>query len=317
MSSAPVSNPHSRTRLWQGLLIAAGCLLVNSTLFAQQPFNLIWSSDRLTVRASNAPAQDVMRTVAEKTGIEVVGLEKVTGQISVDFADLPLLEALPAILTGHNYTVTERPVEGGTVKKIVLTVHSAHYAFTASGPIAVPALDAFDAGDLDQDDSEPPSEEEEIDRENELQSLMELEASGAFGPDADFSALRELFESDEVEIRRRALTAIAQRPLATVLRTMVSAMADEDAQVRRIAVDFLARQKDKDSLQRMGTVLAKETDTTPRVAALRVIAFRADPASQAFLRPLVKDPDAVIRDAVAQILAEFERRSRPAGDAAR
>jgi HEAT repeat protein len=289
---------------------------------AQAPFTVRWANDRLSVRASDAPLQDVVAEVARQSGLKVVGADKLQGRLTVDFAELSAVDALKALLTDVNYFVQQEPeVEKGRIG-LILRVHSMARVDAAplSAPgsakpaLHVPALDAIlesEAEDL-ADEKEEEADDPDIDAENRqyLAAAQDLVLSGAFGSAASVTALERYMQSDNPQIRLEALKAFSQRPISDSLLPLLEALEDDAIEVRRIAIDALGRASDPESLLKVGLLLEKDPDISLRYNALRILVLRADPSSTVHLRNALKDEDPTVREVATEMLAEFERLAR-------
>jgi hypothetical protein len=285
---------------------------------AQVRFTVNWADDRLSVRAFDAPLSDIVAEVARLTGLKVVGQDKLQGRLTVEFADLSMLDALKTLLTDVNYFVQQEPeVDKGRIG-LILRVHSMARAdavsLSANPPLQVPALDALiesEEEDL-EDEKDEAADDPEIEEENRqnLQAAQQLVLSGAFGSAATVNALERYMESENTEIRLEALKALSQRPMAVSLNPLLEALADDAIQVRRVAIDALGRASDPQSLLKVGLLLEKDPDISVRRNALRVLALRADPAATLHLQNAANDEDLIVRQAATHMLAEFERRAR-------
>jgi hypothetical protein len=293
-------------------------LLSGASAMAQQPFEVRWANERLTVRAADAPQADVLAEVARLTGIEVVGREKITGRLTVEVTEAPLDDGLAKVLDGVNYVLLERPAtpEAGA-RRWVLRVHSLAGASPTAGmntgPIHVPALDALVAAEAEDAEDEAEIDEDDPDADDDARAervqAAKLTSQGAFGPKAALPALLKLSENYYNDfIRLAAIKALADRTGSEVVLRLVKALGDEALPVRKAAVESLGRSTDAGSVQLVGQLLGTNSDRDARVAALRVLALRASPDSIPHLTAVLKDPDASIRDAAGQLLAELERR---------
>jgi type II secretory pathway component HofQ len=61
-----------------------------------------YGQGRLNVIAEKIPLSQVLREVAQQTGVEILGLEKLQEKISVSLSDLPILEALQKLLVSYS-----------------------------------------------------------------------------------------------------------------------------------------------------------------------------------------------------------------------
>jgi hypothetical protein len=297
-------------------------VLLCAPAFAQQPLDITWANGGLTVHVSEAPLADVIQKVSQLIGIEVIGQEKLTGSVSVDFASLPTEPALVKLLTNVNYVIQEvAGSEPNAPQHLLLRVHSMSDGRTAprtmDGAIQVPALenlmteemhDAADEKEVEADDDDPDAV---ADARREKLEAAKLASEGAFGPDADVKQLLKLVENYyNDEVRLEALKALGTRPLDVSRRPAIKALGDEVWEIRLTAVEILGRDKSRESLATLGRLLEKNDDKDVRIGALRVLALRADPGSADYLRAVLKDEDPVIRAAAEQILAELDRREQ-------
>lgn len=296
---------------------------VRATALAQHPFDVRWSGERLSISAHDAVLADVVAEVSRIAGIEIVGGEKLSGQVTVDIMDLPPTEALAKLLAGVNYVVQERPQSAdGAVRRLVVSVHSmVGYALPKSaftGPVRVSALDAFvaDEAEDEADDRDAEAEDPDTaeDMRQELGEASQLAAQGAFGPKVPLDSLIQLLKRPNDWVRAEAARALASRPATTVvsraLPALIAALGDASVDVRNTVVEILGHASDHESMQAIGLLLEKNEDRDMRIRALRVLALRAQPESARYLQIGLKDPDKFIHDVAEQIQAELDRRIR-------
>jgi hypothetical protein len=295
-----------------------------SAASAQRPFDVKWTNDRVTVKASSAPLADVIGEVVKLANVEVIGLDKLSGPLSVDIADHELEKALGILLYGVNYSIGKRPSPDSSepprlVLRILSMAQGADGSVKVDGPLHSPALDMLVAEAMadDQDQKESDADDDpdyEDDVRNERNEAAKLAAEGKFGPKADVEELMTLMGNYNDFIRVEALKALAARPIPTALTPLAKALGDECWEIRTVAVDALARLRDAESLARVGELLMKsDDDPDVQVDALRVLAQRAQPESLTHLRGYMKAPpkdqDGRLREAVQQMIAEFEWRA--------
>ena len=305
--------------------------LFGSAAFGQQPLDITWTNGSLTAHLSDAPLSDVVKNVAQLAGIEVIGLDKLSGKLSVDFANLAPEPALSKILANVNYVMQEIVgADANAPRQLVLRVHSMVDGSAAplalSGPIQVPALEALfveeiqDLADEKEVEAEEAAEDDDSFNESRAEKLeaARLAAEGAFDPKADVKPLLKLVENYyNDEVRLEALKALGARSLEVALRPALKALGDDSWEVRMAAVEILGRAKDPESLRTVGQLLEKNPDKDVRIGALRVLALRADPDSADYLRAVLKDAEPVIRAAAEQLLAEINRRAEAKRQSAR
>ena len=309
-------------------LILCWFAVIGLTASSQQPFEVKWAGQRLTVRAAAAPLVDVVREVSRLTGVEVIGAEKLTGPISTEFTDLPLEEALARVLAQVNYAVKHEPAQPGAAdRRIAIHVLSMSVGVadaTLTGPMNIPALESMLAAEAAEvaEEKEEDADDPDMDelRQEETLQLAKLNANEAFGPKATVASLVKLFDNppnDADRIRVEALKALGARPMPEVQTVLVRALTEDSWDVRMAAIEILSRATDPDSLRGVGRIVEDNPEENLRLGALKVLALRADDRSVVQLRSVLeKETDNAMRAVIQDILTEFERRERAKKDAA-
>jgi HEAT repeat protein len=284
----------------------------------QGRFTVKWAGDRLSVHAPDAPLADVMSEVARQTGLNIVGADKFQGTVAADFTDLTIAEALKTLLVDVNYFVQQEAAADKGRVGLVVRVHSmarvSSSGAAADTVLRVPAIDTLIQAETDELEEEKQEAEDDPDvaeeRKAYLDTARQLVASGVFSSTATVAQLEDYLDNDNPELRLEAVKALADRPIADSLPSLIDALTDDSIEVRRVAINALGRATDRESLQHIGLLLEKDDDISVRYAALRVLALRADASAAVHLQKVVDDQDITIRDAARQMLAEFERIAR-------
>jgi HEAT repeat protein len=250
--------------------------------------------------------------------VEVFGLEKLSGRVTVEFDDLTVSQALKTVLANVNYIVLE-PRDAATGRsRLVLRIHSmSGAAATDSTNQSFFQLPAFEqileveteiAAEEEEDLLDDPDLQEEQAAYRDEAEL--LQSHGAFGPKTATTALVEYAAHHNPDVRIHALKALAARPMAASIAPLLEALSDDELRVRLTAIEVLGSAKDITSLEQVGAVLQKGKEPLARQGALRVFALRADPRSIVYLQAAIKDDDSIVAEAALQMVAEFERRAR-------
>jgi HEAT repeat protein len=295
--------------------ISMGAVLSWVLLAQSQPrFTVTWATDRLSVHAPSAPLADVMAEVARQTGLSIVGADKLQGEVSADFTDLTIADALKTLLADVNYFVQQEATDRGRIG-LSVRVHSmarvTERASRSGRALRVPAIDAMIAAETEELEEEKKEAADDPDVAEErrmyLETARQLVESGVFGGTATVAQLENYLDGDNPELRLEAAKALADRPIADALSALLDALMDDSIEVRSVAINALGRASDPDSLQHIGLLLENDDDLSVRYAALRVLALRADPASAQYLKKVANDEDDSVREAAQQMLAELER----------
>ena len=297
-----------------GVALAVGF----SVTSAQSPLRVTWANNLLSIQSNGAPLAEVVLEVARLTGLEVMGIEKVSGTVKLEVSEVALQEGLKQLLAGANFMLGETAAAPGAPPRPALRILSmagtAIAGTPAHAPLVVPVLDvivaadtAAEADEQAEDNDDPDVDADKLDAKLEAARLA---SEGAFTAAVAVSDLVEHLEDGNPEVRVQALTALATRPMKVALGPLTDALGDDAAIVRNAAVDALGRATDRESLAKIGQMLEQHDDIGVRIGALRVLALRADPASAIHLRRALKDADNTVREAAAQMLAELDRRAK-------
>jgi hypothetical protein len=84
-----------------------GIYLVHIKDSTLKSFEIGFQDDKLTIDAENADVRQLLRGISLKTGMNIVSESDLTGNITAHLSDLPLEEALYALLTANGFIVDE------------------------------------------------------------------------------------------------------------------------------------------------------------------------------------------------------------------
>src|SRR5262249_44398042 len=82
------------------------------------PKDIRLKGDRLTVRVTGVPLDDVLSTIAEQTNAEIRGSVLAQRDVTTDFESVPVQEGLHRLLGDQNFLLTYR--EDGTLRTLAL-----------------------------------------------------------------------------------------------------------------------------------------------------------------------------------------------------
>jgi len=248
------------------------------------------------------------------------------GRVSIELTNETLEAALNRLLAEVNFAMilAEPPATGG-----VLVIHSmkAESENPSAGPMRIPALEAWAADELNEfhaaQDALAENADDRQEMEEDRQALQAIEARGTFKSDVRIESIRQLLQSDNLFVRRRAIEVLSGRETKESLTkeslgAFLDALMDDDYEVRRSAIRYLGRQKDKESIEALGSLIRRHPeasisitpDASIYMTVLEVYALRADPACRPYVERLrTTAPDEDVREAAQQIADEFARRA--------
>ena len=112
----------------RAVLVVAVTVLSAGPLAAGDPTCVVtYGADRVTVHAKRVPLADVVREIGRQSGAEVVGEVRKPREVSQEFDEVPLVDALARLLKEQNFTLRYGPE--GELRTIKLL----------GGPVAVAA----------------------------------------------------------------------------------------------------------------------------------------------------------------------------------
>ncbi len=85
-------------RMWIAVLLAAIVVLASVSLFGDERGNLAFLNNRVSLTLDRSPVADVVRLLAKQNGFNVSVAGDIQGEVSMVLNDVPLAEALNAIL---------------------------------------------------------------------------------------------------------------------------------------------------------------------------------------------------------------------------
>src|SRR5438093_9631069 len=89
-----------------GLLVVAAMLLSAGPVAAREPTCVVaYDAGRLTVHAERVPLADVVREIGRQSGAEIVGEVRKPREVTRQFDEVPLFDALVRLLGEQNFTL--------------------------------------------------------------------------------------------------------------------------------------------------------------------------------------------------------------------
>jgi hypothetical protein len=79
-----------------------------------------WQDQRLSIIAKNVLLADILRTVAQQTGVEVQGFERVQDMVSLQLSQVSLHTAIPHLLASLDHLLLVRTTPNGEVRPFLV-----------------------------------------------------------------------------------------------------------------------------------------------------------------------------------------------------
>ncbi len=271
-------------------------------LLAQQPqeehLAVHGNFDRLAVHAENAPLGLVFQRIARTTGLQVVGLDKLSGPVTANFAGQPLREVVSHLLVEWDYALMEGDPSSTSARLprlFILERAPGAQPVTPASPSAASHAQASAAtpphASGDQQDAEAVVTPEENRRITELQAALAKH---------DVTTLQAAISDTDPEIQREAFDLLNRLEPASAVSALVSATESNDSTIVIQSLTLLV-QSDADR-QVVLNALAAQLDNQDTSIKLYAIQSLADIGADAvdYLRQALSDPDRTVRLAVVQ-----------------
>lgn len=297
--TGPISNGKRRVILYLGLV---GIAALGSALLAQVPpiqltqiqlpqfpipaarppqnqppavLKMHVEDARVTAEISNSPLQDVLRELADRTGIIFEVRSQINPPISLNLYRVSLQEAVQRIASGNNtmffYSQSALEPERITLVKIL----------PRGNPIQQPSIIYLGTGAVTKsgDNIETPEQ-----------------------------ALKALVESNNLEAREKAIEVLVATKSDLAAKILAVFVSDSAPEIRVAAVEGLAVLGARTALPEIVKLL-KDAHPGVRQSAVKAIALLGNAENVKDLKPLIKDKDAsVAAEAEIAIRKLSERR---------
>jgi hypothetical protein len=224
----------------------AGLLLLSSLAVAEAAIQVQVDGDRLTLRAENAPLQDILKTLADAGQFSLRLDAPLTDPISVQFEQRPLLDVLDALLGEQSmlirYTREQGRLRVEEVQVLAPSPPSGDSQAVALGtpvnpsiPVAVtgPSIPAAVTGEMPASEAGPQEQGPTAgDRIAEALALAEIGQ-----PETGRQVLIDLVRThEEPEVRQEALAVLTGLEAAPLEPFASAALEDKDVSVRLLAL---------------------------------------------------------------------------------
>jgi hypothetical protein len=262
----------------------------------------------VSVAATDTPLNAILRELAQRTRLRIVGLEQATERVTVDIRDAQLLDALRTLLAEVrvNYLYVLGPAPAAA-DHVTLWLYG-----PSSRPESMRALqrEIVDPGEPAAAEnwgylaavSVPATENDEV---------VRLDREGAFDSRATEASLMGLAKSPNHEVRILALQSLALQSTPLGLETIRAALKDENPFVRGEAMGLLVSQSPgAAAIARLGELMAHEDPSVRGVAAMALGEQVGDDA-QLLLERALDDRDGAVRGFAARALQQKQATEKP------
>jgi hypothetical protein len=272
--------------------VLALLFLVASAARAESPIKVDWNKGRLSVSAENAELSQVLREIAQRTGIRIRGSQDIGQRVSIHLSDVSLEKGLKSLLAGVDYAVLgdiSSPEKARSAQVVVFgwlaAPDSNRAAVSNTGTNSVqrtkPGIARMKAG----------AEDEGAVQEK---ALAAVEAAAAKG---DLDALAKAVQSSDPAVQSQAFEEMSKLNPAAALDALSNVLKSEEPGQRLQALQLLdqSEQADNDAVvSAMGQAL-NAGDPSIKDYAIQALARRGGTQEMDLLRQAMGDPDPAVR----------------------
>jgi hypothetical protein len=203
-----------------------------------------WRQGKLSVNAERALLSRVLQQVSAQTGIEFLNLDKLHGQISVHFSDVPLSVGLQTLLADMDYGAIGGPGDPSTMRIVVF-----ERAMRGSAKAALERL---------------------VQSETKASPRPLFQTEG-LGPTTDLSVLGQALGDKSPVTKEAAIQALAERGGSEAMNLLLQAFRQSDSALKMIMIENIGSAPDALPLLREAS---QDSDVSVREAALAAIPNR-------------------------------------------
>lgn len=254
------------------------------------PWRVVFKEGWLDVAAEHAPLAQLMQEVARRTGVAIVGLDKLEGKISVRFSGLAVDEGLGRLLAEVSHVLVMEPTpQGSTRVRQVLILEMRKAPDPASPPLAVPLQSDAPGDELAEEKAKAAKEVKHA-----AQRLEAIESAALAG---DLDALRAALRDSDSVNRSRALDLLAEANPEEAAAQVLEMTKSDKPGIRLQALELLNDSEIADEetvVSSLGSALAA-ADETVKAYAVEALAERGGSEAIAYLKEAFHDSDPEIK----------------------
>jgi hypothetical protein len=258
-------------------LLTFAFVAIPSVASSQAAVEVEWRQAHLSVTAQKVPLSEILRAVVSKTGMQIVGLEELEEEVSVQLSNLTLREGLQKLLTHVNYLLVERAAPQEDARPILAVILGGRVVSSSQKVINFVLGDPGGAG-----------------------------PKGLSLAEDTEQALRRALSNPDPASQAMALDLMVQRDGQDAIPQLVDATLSSAPEVRLRAVDLLANsQADEQTIVSVLGRAVGDEDIQIRRYAIRGLAQRGAPEGLGYLRGALGDPDPGVRQFTLDNIFQF------------
>jgi hypothetical protein len=258
------------------------------------PPRVEWHNGQLSVHADSYPLSRIIQHVAKISDVDIIGLDNVSGNASVNFSGESLSHAFDTLLPGWDYAFTEpNPAAGHRGQLMILARGGAVPDLPKPGPSVAKA--APEKGGDEDDDWDDDTPEEQA-------AILKLRAAAAKG---DQQTLKTAIMNTDSSIQQSAFDLLKAIDAQAAVDALLPAATSANAQLAVQSLALLQRSgADPDTIvNALGTAMDSSAAGVKAYAVQSLPNYGQD--SLHYLVAGMSDPDRNIRFSILQAAGRF------------
>jgi hypothetical protein len=278
----------------------------------------------LSVLISDMPLLDILQIIGDVAGFQLMVVGSLESRITRNFSNIPLEEGIRRLVKNRSvaivYQIVDAPdnrkelhnikevwvfdsAEGATDRQISNTAEELSnfdVAVVASNDLIQSEKiesDAMAESASDPNRSNPPQPDEA--------GIKEAATYPQFDPEGDVGYWADrLINTADRSSREQAITELQRIGSDAAVAAIAIAFGDNDAQLRRHAVESLGGIDNDNAVPLLGQALLGDKDPSVRLSAVRSFANQNSEVSRAFLNTALTDKDKQVRTLARRALGK-------------
>jgi hypothetical protein len=254
----------------------------------------------LSIYVSDMPLVDVLQLIADEVGFKLMIHGSHQSRITQDFANIPLEEGIRRLVGNRSVAIMYQIVAASNNRKElqdIKTVWVFDSAETiAAGPVSNTREDLLKAEAPNEPEKDKPPQPNAAGI-NEATTYPQFDKESDVGYWAD-----TLINNADRSSREQAIIELQRIGSDAAVAAIATAFSDNDAQLRRHAVESLGRVDNMNAVQLLGQALIGDKDPSVRLSAVRFFADQNSEVSRAFLNTALTDKNEQVQALAKQAL---------------
>ena len=267
---------------------------------AESPISVEWNKARLSVSAENADLSQILREVAQRTGIKIRGSQGKGQRVSIHLSDVSLEKGLKALLDGVDYAVLGDISSPEKARGAQLVVFDRLTAPT-SDRNKVATAGTSGVTDVTQIHGRRGSLEGVVGPQDK--ALAAVEAAAAKG---DLEALAKAVQSPDSAVQAQAFGELSKLNPQVALDALGSVLKSDQPEQRLQALQLLeqSEQVDNDTVISAMSQALNSDEPSIKDFAIQALALRGGSQEMDLLRQALGDPDPAVRLLVVETVGQ-------------